>query len=250
MYKKILWLLVWIAPLSHAQERSLRLGNDFGVLHFNSLEEQVNANRYKGGSFSSFNPAVYILKDKNSWFIRFESKRQTLKRANDQFNSIFTIDLTHYMFDIEYYRKIISLSPRASFHLGIGQNGHFNFQELIESQFGFNPSRSVDMAAVNLSINPMFRWDWKKSKLYVRGSLSFFNYGARLNEDTMGDDLKFFAASLDQYLDFQFTASWFLALSKRWDIKPEYRLRYYAFEKNGQVKFLKQSWFLGIYYKI
>ncbi|OJJ22854.1 hypothetical protein BKI52_00450 [marine bacterium AO1-C] len=250
MYKTILWLLILPVSLSYAQERAVRLGNDFGVLHFNSLEEQINSNRYKGGSFSGFNPVLYILKDKNSWFVRFESKRQTLERANEQSSSIFAIDMVHYMFDIEYYRKIVHLNQRISFHLGIGQNGHFNSQKLLISQPGFNPSRAIDMAAVNLSINPMFRWDWEKSKLYLRGSLSFFNYGARLNEDTLGDDLKFFTASLDQYLDFQFAASWFLALSKRWDIKPEYRLRYYAFEKAGQVRFLKQSWFLGIYYKI
>lgn len=250
MDKTILWLLMLITQISYAQERSIRLGNDFGVLNFNTVDEQVNSNRYRGGSFSGFNPAVYILKNKNSWFIRFESQQQTLKRDSDPPNSVFTIDMVHYMFDIEYYRKVVDINQRLSFHLGIGQNGHFNSQRLRPSLAGFNPSRAIEMAVVNLSINPMFRWNWEKSKLYLRGSFSFFNYGARLNQDTFGDDLRYFTTSLNQYLDVQFSASWFVALSKRFDIKPEYRLRYYKLQQAGQVKFLKQSWFLGVYYKI
>lgn len=253
MLNKTIFLLLFFPALCFGQKFDVKIGTDFGILNYDVQDALISANRYEHSGAAFLNLAVYQLKTNRVISLNFNTKEVQLNRSIEKKEEDpITLAFINYELNAEYLAKIYAAPKYFSAYLGAGYNGHFS---IYSQQFdgGVGTSRkSHEMAVINLSLNSLLRWQLSKSDILLNGGFSLYNYGARPESAyyTNLDKFKYFSAWAGNYTDFHIAISVFYSISARLDLKPEYKLRYYKSNEPGELKLLKQSWSLGLFFNL
>ncbi len=243
-------LLIGFILTSFNLNAQFHIGGDFGAISYDLSDEYIGPHQYENLTASILNLSLFYLGESNLFFARFGKKVTRLDLAEDEgYQATNFLEIDNYELDVEYFRKMVSLSTTLNGFLGIAHNGHFSYyNRIFRSPFYGNENESHEMGALAFSVNGLMQYQLGENLIHYKAGVNVFNIGSRPDGQGNVIDLRVF--SWGEYVRIHHSLVGYVKLSERFLLKPEYRLRYYSFKEPDRFKMLKQSFFIGVFIRI
>lgn len=232
-----------------AQDRNVRIGNAIGLGRHSLSDDLVNSNLYGNTTLSLLNLEAFKIKGDDFWQVSLDTRYSALRRRGD--DSDVLIDMFNVAWNLTYHKKILEFGSNKSLYIGGGYHLHGAvFDQEIR---GFNQSISVLFAPMELSLSPLLTlargnkmWVFEAAVGLFSRWMHAYPYSYQIADYDFKTDF------IGGFANVAFSISYIASMSERWDFKPEFRMHYhkYTTEDLYQVRYLKQSWTLGFFYRL
>lgn len=244
-FGKVLFLLSIYMIFWEPLVAQFYIGNDIGIQSYDIQDESLGEDYYEKDVYSSLNINASYLCDEFVWSIRFSGKNGELEPASER-NNYYTenyLDFYNYELDVEYYKKIKDLN-RWGLFFGGSYNGHAVIYKRYRKFDSYSEvTNSGEVSILNLSLNGMLRYKMKESFFQLKVGLGIFNYGFR--PEYVHEDYRFRSMDINNYFNFGNSLNAHIKLSRTFILKPEYRMQFYNYKTQNEMKMLKQSFLIG-----
>lgn len=247
--KRLLLLLMFFVS-SFKLNAQFHIGGDFGAISYDLSDEYIGPHQYDDLTSSFFNPSLFYLGESNLFFARFGKKVTRLDLAEDEgYQATNFLEIENYELSAEYFRKVVSFTPKLDGFIGISQSGHFTFYNReFRSAFYGSDTKSHEMGAVVLTLNTLLDYQTAENSFHYKAGVSVLSMGSR--PESRSNDIELRLFSWSEYVQIQQSLTGYLKISDRFLLKPEYQLRYYTFKDPQRFKMLRQSFFVGVFIRI
>lgn len=247
---KFLFFILIIIGFSIPAHAQFYVGDDFGALSYDISDQFIGSYRYEKIIASFLNPTIFYLNENHFFFARFGKKITEADIVVDgDYQASNMLEIVNYELDIEYFRKVLSISNELSGFVGIAQNGHFSYHNRVfRSSFYSNETESHEMGGISLSVNSLLKYEKQQTIVQYKVGVGMFAIGSRPRVNNTNIELRRY--TFNEYFRIHQSVQAFIKVSDRFLLKPEYQFRYYTFKDPERFKMLKQSFLIGLYIRL
>lgn len=228
------------------------IGYDISLVRYDVKDELLSLNRFQNTSLTFLNLRAERKTGNSLWNIRIGKSDSRLSVADqNRSNGNSYLSSEHYELQLGYHHKMWEPGEKLTFYGGLIYFGHFTYyNHIFESALFQGSGDAHEMAALNLILDGIVEYRLKNILVQYSAGFSLFNYGSRPVSLDKGNDyhLSFMTASdyvlLNQEIGLQFK------ISGRLYLRPVYNLRYFTYSSPERLKILKQSYRLGLKYRL
>lgn len=207
-------------------------------------EQVLSPTRFSGNTQSLLHARVSYFGEKRFFELVYNQSANSI----DAQESIHIYD---YQLSVKYLMSVVRLPYEINLYGGLANNLHFSYYNYsINSHFATGFYRSHEMSLFTPMITAMLAKKAGKSMLRYELGWGFLSYGSRPEalSTSVSFNYDWFGPTHFSEVSSRFGAE--LYLSPRFWLITQYHLQYYRYDDPKQLKFLKQSFSIGLEVKI